>query len=57
MRARVLSTERYWFDGASSVSPIDFAVGWGRMSDQRHRPMATRKRSAGIATGPRDASF
>jgi len=34
MRARVLSTKRYWFDGASAVSPIDFAVGWGRMSDQ-----------------------
>ena len=34
MRARVLSTERYWFDGASAVSPIDFAVGWGPMSDQ-----------------------
>jgi len=34
MRVRVLSTERYWFDGASAVSPIDFAVGWGRMSDQ-----------------------
>lgn len=35
MRARVLSTERYWFDGASAVSPVDFAVGWGPMSDQR----------------------
>jgi hypothetical protein len=34
MRARVLSTQRYWFGGASAVSPIDFAVGWGRMSDQ-----------------------
>jgi hypothetical protein len=34
MRVRVLSTERYWFDGASAVSPLDFAVGWGRMSDQ-----------------------
>jgi len=34
MRARVLSTERYWFDGASAVSPLDFSVGWGRMSDQ-----------------------
>ena len=34
MRARVLSTKRYWFDGASAVSPLDFAVGWGRMSDQ-----------------------
>ena len=34
MRARVLSTERYYFDSASAVSPMDFAVGWGRMSDQ-----------------------
>ena len=34
MRARVLSTEHYWFDGGSALSPIDFAVGWGRMSDQ-----------------------
>ena len=31
--ARVLSTERYRFDGGSSLSPIDFAVGWGPMSD------------------------
>jgi len=35
MRARVLRTEPYWFDGASAVSPVDFAVGWGPMSDQR----------------------
>jgi hypothetical protein len=34
MTARVLSTERYWFDGPSALSPVDFAVGWGRMSDQ-----------------------
>jgi hypothetical protein len=34
MQARVLSTERYWFDGPSAVSPVDFAVGWGRVSDQ-----------------------
>ncbi len=34
MTARVLSTERYWFDGTSALSPVDFAVGWGRMSDQ-----------------------
>lgn len=34
MRARVLSTERYWLDGPSAVSPMDFAVGWGRLSDQ-----------------------
>ncbi len=31
----MLSTARYWFDGASGVSPIDFAVGWGPLSDQR----------------------
>lgn len=35
MSARVLHTERYWFDGASAVSPMDFAVGWGTLSDQR----------------------
>ncbi len=34
MGARVLSTERYWFDGPSAISPVDFAVGWGRVSDQ-----------------------
>ena len=35
LRARILSAERYWLDGAAAVSPIDFAVGWGPMSDQR----------------------
>jgi hypothetical protein len=34
MHARVLSTARYWFDGGSGISPIDFAVGWGPLSDQ-----------------------
>jgi hypothetical protein len=34
LRARVLGTERYWFDGGSRVSPIDLAFGWGPMSDQ-----------------------
>ena len=35
LRARVLHTERYWFDELSGVSPIDLAVGWGPMSDGR----------------------
>ena len=33
IRARVLSTERYRFDRAAEVSPVDFAMGWGPMSD------------------------
>jgi hypothetical protein len=35
IRARVLSTERYRFDRASDLSPVDFAMGWGPMSDSR----------------------
>ena len=31
--ARVLSVEPYRVDGGSKLSPIDFAVGWGPMSD------------------------
>ena len=31
--ARVLSVETYKWDGGSKLSPIDFAVGWGPMSD------------------------
>ena len=31
--ARLLSRERYRFDRSSGVSPIDFALGWGPMSD------------------------
>jgi hypothetical protein len=34
LRARVLHTEPYWFDGGSDLSPVDLALGWGRMSDQ-----------------------
>ena len=34
IRARVLHTESYWMDHGADLSPIDFAVGWGRMSDQ-----------------------
>ena len=35
IRARVLSTERYRFDRAADLSPVDFALGWGPMSDSR----------------------
>ena len=35
LRARVLSTERYRFDRAAKLSPVDFALGWGPMSDSR----------------------
>lgn len=31
--ARVLSVESYRWDGGAALSPIDFAVGWGVMSD------------------------
>lgn len=33
VEARVLSVERYSTDGGARVSPIDFALGWGPMSD------------------------
>jgi hypothetical protein len=35
IRARVLSTERYRFDRAAQLSPVDFVLGWGPMSDSR----------------------
>ncbi len=35
LRGRVLSTERYRWDATSDLSPIDVAMGWGPMSDQR----------------------
>lgn len=31
--ARVLSRKRYRSDAESELSPMDFALGWGRMSD------------------------
>jgi len=34
IRARVLHTESYWLDHGADLSPVDLAVGWGRMSDQ-----------------------
>jgi hypothetical protein len=33
IQARVLARERYRFDRAADLSPIDLALGWGRMSD------------------------
>jgi hypothetical protein len=33
LTARILSRERYRFDAASGLSPVDFALGWGPMSD------------------------
>ena len=32
--ARLLHRERYRWDGVSDISPVDFGVGWHRMSDQ-----------------------
>lgn len=33
IRARILSTHRYFFDSMAKVAPVDLAVGWGVMSD------------------------
>ena len=33
IEAKVLSTEGYSYDADSDLSPVDFALGWGRMSD------------------------
>lgn len=33
LEARVLSVEEYSMDGGAGVSPVDFALGWGPMSD------------------------
>jgi hypothetical protein len=34
IEARVLSTKHYTFDRESDLSPVDLALGWGRMSDE-----------------------
>jgi hypothetical protein len=34
LRARVLSTENYSWGSEADLSPVDFALGWGPMSDQ-----------------------
>lgn len=33
LEARILGTERYRFDPSAELSPVDFALGWGPMSD------------------------
>jgi hypothetical protein len=33
VRGLVLGTERYWLGRESELSPVDFALGWGAMSD------------------------
>ena len=33
VRARVLSAQRYTEDRAADLSPVDLALGWGRMAD------------------------
>lgn len=33
IRARVLSRRTYGYDPTSAISPLDLALGWGRMSD------------------------
>jgi hypothetical protein len=33
IRARVLASERYWFDHGAALSPVDLVLGWGAMSD------------------------
>jgi len=34
IEARVLSTEHYSIDREADLSPVDLALGWGRMSDE-----------------------
>ncbi len=33
VQARILGVERYRFDPAAHLSPVDYALGWGPMSD------------------------
>ncbi len=35
LTARVLGVERYRFDRAAELSPVDLALGWGPLSDSR----------------------
>jgi hypothetical protein len=35
VQARVLGTERYRLGREAEISPVDFALGWGAMSDSR----------------------
>ena len=35
LQARVIGVEGYWFDRGADLSPIDFVLGWGPMSDSK----------------------
>ncbi len=35
VKAKVLGKKRYFFDNTADISSYDFALGWGRMSDQQ----------------------
>ena len=35
IRAKVLSTQRYRWDKSAKLSPVDLALGWGNMSDEK----------------------
>lgn len=44
VQASVLGTERYRFDRGAALSPVDFALGWGRMADPAvHGPLGIRQ--------------
>ncbi|MDX1352108.1 MAG: hypothetical protein R3254_03790 [Thiomicrorhabdus sp.] len=34
VEARVLSVSKYYFDQEARISPVDFVLGWGQMSDE-----------------------
>jgi hypothetical protein len=34
VEAKLISAERYYADRGADLAPIDFALGWGRMSDR-----------------------
>jgi hypothetical protein len=35
LQARLICKERYWFDRGADLSPVDYVLGWGPMSDQK----------------------
>ncbi len=35
IKAKVLSRKRYWFGKGTDLCPVDLALGWGAMSDER----------------------
>ena len=35
-QARILSQKRFFFDNKAGISPYDYVIGWGPMSDERN---------------------